>query len=71
MLYKFNGKQPRVGKDSYVSDLAHVIGEVIIGDNCYIGHGAVLRGDYGRIEIGVGQLLKKVLFYMPLQKRLV
>lgn len=52
MLYKFDGKQPVVGKNSYVSDIARVIGDVIIGDNCYIGHGAILRGDYGRIEIG-------------------
>jgi carbonic anhydrase/acetyltransferase-like protein (isoleucine patch superfamily) len=29
-----------------------VIGDVIIGENCYVGHGAILRGDYGRIEIG-------------------
>jgi len=52
MLYKFDGKQPDVGKDTYVSDLARVIGDVSIGNNCYIGHGAILRGDYGRIEIG-------------------
>ena len=52
MLYRFGGKQPTVGKDSYVSDLATVIGDVVIGVNCYIGHGAILRGDYGRIEIG-------------------
>jgi carbonic anhydrase/acetyltransferase-like protein (isoleucine patch superfamily) len=52
MLYRFDGKQPAVGKDSYVSDLATVIGDVVIGVNCYIGHGAILRVDYGRIEIG-------------------
>lgn len=52
MLYRFGGKQPAVGKESYVSDLATVIGDVVIGVNCYIGHGAILRGDYGRIEIG-------------------
>ncbi|MCP4687696.1 MAG: gamma carbonic anhydrase family protein, partial [Desulfobacterales bacterium] len=40
MLYKFDGKQPVVGKDAYVSELANVIGDVVIGDNCYIGHGA-------------------------------
>ena len=54
MLYKFDGNQPTVGKDTYVSDSAIVIGNVIIGDNCYIGHGSILRGDYGRIEIGDG-----------------
>jgi carbonic anhydrase/acetyltransferase-like protein (isoleucine patch superfamily) len=59
MLYKFDGKQPVVGKNSYVSDIARVIGDVVIGDNCYIGHGAILRGDYGRIEIGNGTAIEE------------
>jgi len=29
-----------------------VIGDVRIGERCYVGHGAILRGDYGTIEIG-------------------
>jgi len=33
MLYKFDGKNPTVGKDTYVSDLARVIGNVFIGNN--------------------------------------
>jgi carbonic anhydrase/acetyltransferase-like protein (isoleucine patch superfamily) len=57
--YKFDGKQPIVGKDSYVSPLATVIGDVIIGNNCYIGHGAILRGDYGRIEVGDGTAVEE------------
>lgn len=52
MFYKFDGKKPTVGTGTYVSDTAIVIGDVRIGNNCYIGHGAVLRGDYGTIEIG-------------------
>ena len=39
MLYKFDGRQPVIGKDAYVSELANVIGDVVIGNNCYIGHG--------------------------------
>jgi len=66
MLYKFDGKQPTVGKDSYVSDLARVIGDVFIGNNCYIGHGAILRGDYGRIEIGDGTAVEEgVIVHAP------
>jgi carbonic anhydrase/acetyltransferase-like protein (isoleucine patch superfamily) len=57
MLYQFDGKRPTVGKDSYVSHLARVIGDVVIGSNCYIGHGAILRGDYGRIEIREGVIV--------------
>jgi len=59
MLYKFDKKQPVVGKSSYVSDISRVIGDVVIGENCYIGHGAILRGDYGRIEIGDGTAVEE------------
>jgi len=59
MLYRFDGKQPMVGKDTYVSDLARVIGDVIIGNHCYIGHGAIIRGDYGRIEISDGTAVEE------------
>ena len=52
MLYEYNGRYPCVGQGSYVSETAQVIGDVRIGDNCYIGHGAILRGDYGSIVIG-------------------
>ena len=66
MLYKFDGNQPTVGKDTYVSDSAKVIGNVIIGDNCYIGHGSILRGDYGRIEIGDGTAVEEgVIIHSP------
>ena len=59
MLYEFDGRQPVVGETSYVSDTARVIGDVLIGDHCYIGHGAILRGDYGRIEIGNGTAVEE------------
>ena len=59
MLYRFDGKQPVVGKGSYISDNARVIGDVLIGTNCYVGHGAILRGDYGRIEIGNGTAVEE------------
>ncbi|MFH1985663.1 MAG: gamma carbonic anhydrase family protein [Pseudomonadota bacterium] len=66
MLYKFDGKQPKIGNDTYVSDLARVIGDVVIGNNCYIGHGAILRGDYGRIEIGDGTAVEEgVIVHAP------
>ncbi|AGL01823.1 gamma carbonic anhydrase family protein [Desulfoscipio gibsoniae] len=66
MLYSFDGKQPEVGKDTYVSEHALVIGDVKIGDNCYIGHGAILRGDYGTIEIGLGTAIEEgVVVHAP------
>ncbi len=53
-LYEFEGRRPRVGRSSYVHDRAVVIGDVRIGETCFIGAGAVLRGDWGTIIVGDG-----------------
>ena len=53
-LYSFEGKVPQIGDNSYVHSQATVIGAVTIGKRCFIGPGAVLRGDLGAIEIGDG-----------------
>jgi carbonic anhydrase/acetyltransferase-like protein (isoleucine patch superfamily) len=53
-IYEFEGKWPSVGHTSFVHPCAVLIGGVTIGENCYIGPGAVLRGDFGYIEIGDG-----------------
>lgn len=66
MLYKFDGKQPTVGENTYVSELASVIGDVVIGAHCNVGHGAILRGDYGRIEVGDGTAVEEgVIVHAP------
>ncbi len=54
VLYKFEGKQPQIAKTSFVFPSATVIGDVTIGENCFIGANAVLRGDWGIIKIGDG-----------------
>jgi len=59
VLYAFDGREPEIGADAYVSDHAVVIGDVKIGDGCYVGPGAILRGDYGRIEIGPGSAVEE------------
>jgi len=51
-LYEFEGKIPKTGKGTYVAKTADVIGDVVIGDKCYIGPGARIKGDYGKIRIG-------------------
>ncbi|MCG8567696.1 MAG: gamma carbonic anhydrase family protein, partial [Desulfobacterales bacterium] len=64
--FEFDGKQPKIGENSYVSETAQVIGAVVIGDQCYIGHGAIIRGDYGRIEIGDGTAVEEgVIIHCP------
>ena len=51
-LWEFEGKRPQIGKTSHVFETADVIGDVIIGEGCFIGAGARLRADYGSIRIG-------------------
>jgi carbonic anhydrase/acetyltransferase-like protein (isoleucine patch superfamily) len=52
--YSFNGFVPVVDPSSYIHDTASIIGDVIIGKDCYVGPGAVIRGDWGRIIIEDG-----------------
>jgi len=66
MLHSFRKREPKIGKDAYVSEYAVVIGDVRIGDECYIGHGTILRGDYGTIEIGSGTAVEEgVVVHAP------
>lgn len=54
MIYEFQGFIPVVDKSSFVHPLAAVIGNVIIGKNCYVGPGAAIRGDWGQIILEDG-----------------
>lgn len=54
MIYSFKGFIPVVDETSFVHPLAAVIGNVIIGKNCYIGPGAAIRGDWGEIILEDG-----------------
>jgi len=58
-VYRYGERIPKIGKNSYISNSARVIGDVTISDNCYIGHGAIVRGDYGKIIIGVGTAIEE------------
>ena len=48
----FEGKRPRLGAGTWVHPSADVFGDVTVGERCWIGPGARLRGDYGRIVVG-------------------
>ena len=53
-IYEFEGKKPRIGHGTYVAETAAIIGDVVIGSECYVAPGAVVKGDYGSIRIGDG-----------------
>jgi carbonic anhydrase/acetyltransferase-like protein (isoleucine patch superfamily) len=51
-LYSFEGRIPEIAESAYIFENATVIGAVSIGENVWVGPGAVLRGDYGKINVG-------------------
>jgi len=57
-VYEFDSQRPVIGKGTWVAPGAHIIGNVTIGENCYIGFGAVIRADFGPITIGEGTLVE-------------
>lgn len=51
-IYEFEGRRPTFASSAYVAETAIIIGDVRLAENVYVGHGAILRGDYGTIDIG-------------------
>jgi carbonic anhydrase/acetyltransferase-like protein (isoleucine patch superfamily) len=51
-IYALRDSEPKISPTAYVHPEATVIGNVTIGDETTIWPQAVLRGDYGRIEVG-------------------
>ena len=54
MIYEFKDYRPVVDPSAFIHPQAAVTGNVIIGKNVYVGPGAAIRGDWGRIVIGDG-----------------
>jgi len=52
--YSIDGVIPVVDPTAYVHPSAVLIGDVIVGANCYVGPCASLRGDFGRIVLEEG-----------------
>jgi carbonic anhydrase/acetyltransferase-like protein (isoleucine patch superfamily) len=53
-VYEFNGFRPVIKESSFVHPQASITGNVLIGENVYIGPGAAIRGDWGQIVIEDG-----------------
>jgi phenylacetic acid degradation protein len=53
-VYSYEGLVPVVHATAFIHPTAVLIGDVIIGAGVYIGPGASLRGDMGRIEVREG-----------------
>ena len=56
--YSYEGVIPVVDPTAFVHPTAVLIGDVIVGAGCYVGAGAALRGDFGRIILKPGSNLQ-------------
>ena len=54
MVYAFRNMVPVVHSTAFVHPQATLIGHVTVGPECYVGPHAVLRGDWGKIELERG-----------------
>ena len=53
-IFEFNGFRPVIHPSSFIHPNATVTGNVVIGRDVYVGPGAAIRGDWGKIVIGDG-----------------
>ena len=52
LMIPVRGFTPQIGKDCFLAPNASIIGDVVMGDECSVWFGTVLRGDVNSIRIG-------------------
>ena len=52
MILKYNGFEPKIGKNVFIAPTATIIGNVEIADGASIWYGTVVRGDTSYIKVG-------------------
>lgn len=53
-IFSFEGVVPVINPAAFVHPNATLIGDVVIAARCYVGPGAVLRGDLARVDMRMG-----------------
>lgn len=57
-IYEFEGLRPIVARDAFVHPTSVLIGDVVVGPRCFVGPGAVMRGDIARLIMERGSNLQ-------------
>ncbi len=52
IIKTLRGKKPQMGENCFLAENAVVVGDTVMGNNCSVWFGAVLRGDVNCIKIG-------------------
>lgn len=56
--YALEGVRPVIHPTAFVHPTAVLIGDAIVGPRCYVGPGAAMRGDFGRVMLEEGSNLQ-------------
>ena len=51
-IFSFKDKVPKIHGKVYIDPMARIVGDVEIGEESYIGFGAIVRADENKIKIG-------------------
>jgi hypothetical protein len=71
-IHEFDGRVPAISASAFIAPTAVIIGDVTIGADCYVGRGAILRGDCGSIVVGEATSVEEgVIVHARLQDRAV
>jgi len=57
-IYEFEGLTPVVAQDAFIHPTSVLIGDVVVGEGCFVGPGAVMRGDIARLVMQRGSNLQ-------------
>ena len=71
MIYEFNGYKPVIHPSSFVHKEATIIGNVLIGKDVYIGPGASLRGDWGKLRLKMVVMYRTIVSFIFSQVRML
>ena len=58
-VYAYDGVVPVVDRSAFVHPEAVLIGDTHVGAGAYVGPGAILRGDFGRVVVGANANLQE------------
>ncbi|MCP4578626.1 MAG: phenylacetic acid degradation protein PaaY [Deltaproteobacteria bacterium] len=70
-FYEFGNMIPVAHKEAFIHPDAVLIGDVRVDAGCYVGAGAVLRGDIGSIRIGEGSNVQENCVFHTFPKKSV
>jgi carbonic anhydrase/acetyltransferase-like protein (isoleucine patch superfamily) len=54
LIRTVRGFTPQIGERTFLAETAVILGDVVLGDECSVWYGAILRGDVNSIRIGNG-----------------